>query len=359
MVAPAAAWAIPAAIAAGQMGASLIGGKQASKASKRAMEEAARMREAALAELAGMEPIQLEALGYDPEMLQYIAADPYAFYNQGGEVDAQTVNQDPLLRGAEMEALQDLTRRSEEGMTGQDQYDWLKKRRDVETAARGRDEAIMSLMNARGMGGTGIEAALKMISGQGQMDRLSEFEAAQAAKNSDTRLQATTAKAGLAGNIRNQDFTHEKSNTDILNDFAWKNSERRAAINNMNTELRNRRSSEETAERRRVEGANTANRNSANLANKQWNIERERQRQQSIRDKQQAMAGAKLGGIPATYAQGAANAESARNTWNTLGQAPMTAYDLYERSRNSEEDRKSNRDLRDELVRYRTQGKGA
>jgi hypothetical protein len=228
-----------------------------------------------------------------------------------------------------MQVLNELSQRAEEGLSAQDQYNYMKNRRDTETAARGQEEAIQENLRQRGMSGTGIEAALRMMSSQGGSDRLAEMQSAQAAQNANMRLAALSQQGTLAGNIRGQDINQAQSNADILNQLAWNNSERARQIANMNIQLKNNANQAATAEQRRMQDVNVGGSNQAQLLNKQQAIANEQTRQESIRQAQMARAGALSGGIPDIYAQGAANAANARQMWNTVGSGIGTAGQIY------------------------------
>ena len=217
-------WPIAAAIAA-SAAASMYGQSQANKASDKAASEADALRQQALGELSGMSPIEIEALQYNPQLLEYLSGATPIEYSQPGSMEAETIQVDPETRAMQMQVLADMTERSEEGLSAQDKYNFMRNRRQVETSARGREEAIRESLKARGMSGTGMEAAMRMMASQGASERLSESEALQASANASARQQALMNQANLAGNVRGQDVGIAQSNADILNDFGWKNSE--------------------------------------------------------------------------------------------------------------------------------------
>lgn len=338
-----AAWAIPAAMAAGTaigtMGSNLIGSNAARSQSEAAMAEAARIRQQALAELSGLNPIQLGALGYTPEEIDFIKSPQPLLYTAPEDVDPTTINVDEQTRDIQMQALQDLINRSDEGLSAQDQYNFMKNRRTAETAARGQEQAIMNNLRQRGMSGTGLEAALRMMSSQGASDRLAESQAMQAAQNANTRLNALQAQAGLAGDIRQDDISLTKNNADILNQFAWNNSERARQLQNMNIDKQNQMAQQNVDEQRRVNAANTEMMNQSQLLNKQQDIQNQLIQQQSAHDIGRAKAGALTGGIPDIYAQGAANAAGDRQMWNTIGSGIGTAGQMYLSSQDRQADR--------------------
>ena len=314
---------------AGQMASQYMGQQGAEKASDKASAEAAAMRQQALAQLSGMDPIQLSELGFDPTAIEYIKGPEAIAYAAPEEVQAQTVETDPLMREAQVGALSDLSQRAEEGMSAQDKYNFMKNRRQVETQARGQEQAIMENMKQRGMGGSGIEAAMRMMSQQGGTGRLAESEALQAAENAKMRMAATQAQGQMAGGIRQQDIGQGTTNANILNQLAWNNSERNRKIANMNIDMKNQYAQKAINEQRRVQDVNVDMSNQAQLMNKQQQIANEKIKQESERQKQMASAGALSGGIPDIYAGGAADAAGQRQQWNTIGAGINTAGQMY------------------------------
>lgn len=322
-------WQVAAGLAGGQIASSLLGQSAARRESEAARAQAEALRRDALAELAGLEPIELMELGYQPEEIQFIKeADPI-LYMMPEEVQAQTVDIDPKTRQMQMDALADMEALAEQGLSAQDAYNFMKNRRLAETAAAGREQAITENLRQRGMGGTGLEAALRMMASQGASDRLAESQAMQAAENARMRLAGLEAQAGLAGQVRGQDFMQERTNADILNDLAWRNSERARQIENMNIDMRNRAAQANVAQQRATQAANVTARNQAQMANRQQAIQNQLMRQQSVHDIARSKAGALTGGIPDIYAGGAASAAGQRQMWDTIGSGLGTAGQIY------------------------------
>ena len=321
--------ALAAGAAAGQMASGLIGANAAKQESERAAAQAAQLRAQALQELSGMQPIQLQELGYTPDQIDYIKNAMPIAYNPVSDVTANTISTDPATRAAQMQALQELTARSNEGLSAQDNYNFMKNKMNAETASRGAELAIEENLRQRGMGGTGVEAAMRMMNAQGTADRIAQEEAAQAASNANMRLSATQAQGQLAGNVREQDIGVAKTNADILNQLAWNNSERARQIANLNIDMKNKANQENVAEQRRVQDVNVTAKNQAQLMNKQQSIANDQTRQESIRQTAMAKAGALTGGIPDIYAGGAADSARQQQLWGTIGAAAPAAANIY------------------------------
>jgi len=196
-----------------------------------------------------------QSLGKIPDY-EYIEGAAPQYYQMPEEVKGQTISEDPQLRETELRALQGLKGRAEEGMTAADTADWMRKRDQVATEARGQEEAIINSMRSRGMGGGGTEYALRSGAGQNAIDRLAENEAAKASSNAELRALAELKGGQMAGEMRGEDFNVGNANADILNKFALENSRTRQEAQKANTALANAFTQNELAERRNVSKGN-------------------------------------------------------------------------------------------------------
>jgi hypothetical protein len=328
-----AAWMIPAGIAvgtaAGQLLSSYYGGKKGQEASQAAMDEAARQRAGAYGSILGMPDYLLPE--YSPELQQYdyLAGPTPIDYVLPEEVTARTIAEDPATRQLQWDALQELSGRAEEGLSAQDRYNFMNLRRQADEAARGRELAVMEDLARRGMGGTGIEAAMRTQAGQAATDRLAQSMSQQAAANAQKRLQATQAVMTGAGQLRGADIGKERTNADILNNMAWKNSERARMINNANIQALNELAKANVSEQRRIGAINTAQANQLAQQKAQYEIDRKKQEISGQREKQQMLAQEQLGSLPGIYAQGAADAGRQQQLWGTVGQTFPTAANVF------------------------------
>ena len=337
----------------GSLAGSLWGSHQAAQASKRAAEKEAQARAAAMREIAGMRGLQLPTYDYTPQLLDEITGYDPIQYMDPGDVKANLVEDSPELRAMQLQALESIQQRADEGLSAADKYNFMKSRRNAEMAARGREGAIMNNMQARGMGGSGIEAAMRMMGSQSEMDRLAESQALQAASNADMRSKATQLAGQMSGQMRMQDISRNQSNADILNQLAWNNSQRKMEIANRNVDMQNQALQDKINERRRVSTANANLMNQRNMDYARNEIERSRALQNSAREKAQLMAGAKLGSIEGIRAQGAADSSRAQNLWSNLGQIPGAAIGAYNAYQNQQADKayRQKRDLLDDKFR--------
>jgi hypothetical protein len=336
---------------AGLLGAGVnyLGQKEASKASDKAMNQLAGLRGEAYDLLnAGIDPSQLEQLGiispiemsYTPEELQYIAGSDPLMYDIPQDVKAQMVSDSPEARAIQLAALKNIQTRAKEGLTAEDQQQYLQASRRAGEMARGREGAIMESLQARGMGGSGIEAAMRQMASQGAAQDLSSVEAERATAQAKARALAELQSMQGASQLRGQDIGLSETNADIINRFAMENSARNQAVRNANIDKMNQSAQSNTEEKRRIQAANTAAKNEAQRVNQQRKIEGDIMRQQSQNEKINALYGArsqkanalaasKLGATTDIAAQGAANAESMRNIYGGFANVPMQVASLY------------------------------
>jgi hypothetical protein len=173
--------------------------------------------------------------GYTPPALDY---NPAA-YGAPETPEGQIVTEDPNIRNAQIAALNSLLTRSNEGLTAEERRAQDLSRRKQEETTQGAEESIINNMMARGVGGSGMEYALRQNAAQRAADTASQGGLAREATNADQKLAALNSLMAGESSLRGQDYTVNKGNTDILNNFAQENSRRRNAINAQNTELAN------------------------------------------------------------------------------------------------------------------------
>lgn len=328
----------------------MYGQNQANKQSKEAEGAAKAERDAAIQILMQTNPEMLQGLvNTAPEFLQY-NPDEYSFlegsspilYGLPTEAESTLVGDSPEMRAMQMDSLANLQERSDEGLSAQDQADFLRGRRRAGEMARGREGAIINNMQARGMSGSGVEAAMRMIASQEGASRLSESQADQAAANAMVREQALRDLLSGSSQVRGQDIALNATNADILNRFAMENSRRQNEIKNARVDQQNRFNENETNEQRRISGMNTGVRNNAQMYNNStlMNIDQQQKQSQNtnlqsqydaLAGKNAQIAGARIGGIPDIYASGAGNANATSYMYGTLGQGIGNAGNAYAR----------------------------
>ena len=117
------------------------------------------------------------------------------------------ISTDPRLKDdqmASLAALKDLAANG--GMNGKDQANLSKVQNQVAQADRGRRDAILQNMAARGMSGGGNELLAQLQSNQAATDRQAQQGLDIAGMAQQRALDALMQGGQLAGNIRGQDF---------------------------------------------------------------------------------------------------------------------------------------------------------
>ena len=117
------------------------------------------------------------------------------------------VSTDPRLKQAQLAALASMQEiGTSGGLTAADKAQLSRVQGDVAQADRGRREAILQRMSARGMGGSGMELLAQLQSSQGATDRASQAGLDISGMAQQRALQALNQAGGMAGGIRGQDF---------------------------------------------------------------------------------------------------------------------------------------------------------
>lgn len=365
MVAPLVIGGLMAASAA----ANYLGNEQARNASNKAMREAAKMRDDSKGYLDQIDPAQIEALNqaylkslvnegqglnYDPEMYDFIATPQYMQNTYLGDVQANQVNDSQLMKLAQLAGLAQLESQANNGLDAKSKAEFMRAQRAAGEFAKGREGAIMNDMQARGMGGSGLEFAMRQIAGQQGGDSLSQAMADQAAADANQRLQAQMLALESAGQIRGQDVNTSAMNAEILNNMALTNSARRQEIANMNTDLANERINNNIDEQRRISGLNTTTANQAQIQNNNYQQLRNQSLNQNLMsqyaggqnlynaqsDKQRMLANATLGGVSDAYAKGAANADYERGKYGAIASVPSAIGNYYANKEDDEDEKK-------------------
>ena len=160
-------------------------------------------------------------------------------YGPAEQAQATTVSEDPQMRNAQIAALQSLLTRSNEGVTAEELRQQDLSRRAQGETTRGAEEAIIEDMARRGLGGSGQEFAMRQAAAQKAGDIAAQGGLAGESNNAQQKLAALQDLLTGARSVRGQDYTVNKGNADITNQFALENSRRNNAINEANVGLSN------------------------------------------------------------------------------------------------------------------------
>lgn len=195
-----------------------------------------------------------------PEQAQTIMLDPSAM---GG------ITLDPALKQAQMDALLGLQDISESGgMTSMDRANMSRISNEEDAKARGAREAIMQNMQARGMGGSGMEILSQFQNAQESAARRSARDTEVAGMAQQRALEALMQGGSMAGNIRNQDFSEQAQKAQAQDAISRFNAQNRQAQENLNVGARNDAREKNLNAAQTLSNTNTGIRNQQQTHNK-------------------------------------------------------------------------------------------
>jgi hypothetical protein len=135
---------------------------------------------------------------------------------------------DAESRNLQLQALQRLSGLAESGLSDADQAAFAKAKSQGAQIARQGTEAAIANAQARGVGGGGMEFAMREMANQGGAQRANEAALEQAGQAARQRAMYQQAYGNALSGFRGQNEQQEANNTDIINRF-----------NQMNTQGRN------------------------------------------------------------------------------------------------------------------------
>lgn len=196
-----------------------------------------------------------------PEQAQTIMLDPSAM---------GSITLDPALKKAQMDALLGLQYISESGgMTSMDRANMSRISNEEDTKARGAREAIMQNMQARGMGGSGMEILAQLQNAQESASRRSARDTEVAGMAQQRALEALMQGGNMAGNIRNQDFSEQAQKAQAADAISRFNAQNRQAQENLNVGARN------DAREKNLNAAQTLSNTNTGIRNQQQQYNKE------------------------------------------------------------------------------------
>ena len=217
-------------LAAGSIGAPIIGGIMGKSSAKKAAGAAAAERAQAQANMEEAVRI-LEAIGIPSvEAQKIVLAQPelagQLVAEQTGPSAFEQVSTDPRLEQAQKQALEGLRQRSVEGLTAEDLAKFEELRTGLKAQQQAQEAGILQSMAERGTLGSGQELAVRLNAAQqGNQSALNQGNelAAQAVA---ARREALSSMGGLAGNMRTQQFGEQEriaQAKDLINQFNMSN----------------------------------------------------------------------------------------------------------------------------------------
>jgi hypothetical protein len=215
---------------------------------------------------------------------------------------------DATARGAQMSALQGLQDQiNNGGLTDTTRSQIQHTLDDVNNAERGQQGAIMEDAHRRGISGSGIELANKLMSQQNAANMAGKQGMDIAAMAEQAKAEALKSAAALGGQIEGQDYSEQAQKASAQNTINQFNATNQQQVTMQNIAARNAAQAANLAEKQRVADTNTNMEN----ANRVRNTELIHQNFNDKLDKAKAVAGA-LGG----QGQAAQSASNANTAWN-------------------------------------------
>lgn len=168
---------------------------------------------------------------------------------QQSQSQMNNVQMDPAYKSAQLRALQSLQNLGENGgMTLADVAQNQKNLNDVNSQARGQNQALMSRFQQQGLGGSGLELANQLQNQQNATNNLANMTLGTQAQAQQRALQAIMGAGDLGGSLRSQDFGEQariaqaqdainQFNTRNLQSVQQRNADRANAAQQYNLEL--------------------------------------------------------------------------------------------------------------------------
>jgi hypothetical protein len=215
---------------------------------------------------------------------------------------------DATARGAQMSALQELQDQIHNGgLTDTTRSQIQHTLDDVNNAERGQQMGIMEDAHRRGVSGSGIELANKLMSQQHAADSAGRQGMDIAAMAEQAKAEALKSAASLGGQIESQDYSEQAQKATAQNTINQFNATNQQQVTMQNIAARNAAQAANLAEKQRVSDTNTNMEN----ANRVRDSELVHQNYTDRMDKAKAVAGAISG-----QGQAAQKASDANTAWN-------------------------------------------
>lgn len=177
-----------------------------------------------------------------PELEEYILQNPELV----GLLDAETIADteleniqlDPRLRENQMRVLEDLQKRSDEGLTDQDKYQMEQMLGDVAAQERSQRAATEAEMARRGMDSSGAALMAKMQDQQSGANQARERAMQMAAQAQQNRMAALAQLGQQSGQMESQDFDRQSQIASAKDAIARANAMNRQNVSGQNLAAR-------------------------------------------------------------------------------------------------------------------------
>lgn len=235
---------------------SILGGGDGRDAAREELDRVPELSEADLR--VQLEPLVQQGI-ITPEQAEVYLLDPSAFAE---------LMEDPTLRSAQLDALSEYGVIADEGgLDARGRADIYNVRQEQQTENRGQQEAILADARARGIGGSNLELAARLQAQQGAANRSARAGSDIAASSMARRDDALARQAGLAGNIRGQDYQRSSQAAAAADEIKRFNAQQLQSQANRAVGDRNAAQAQNLSEKQRVADASTDIRNEQEIRN--------------------------------------------------------------------------------------------
>lgn len=151
----------------------------------------------------------------------------------------ELIEEDSALKSQQGDHLRRLMYLGENGMSDVDKAGFDQARGVGNRMAKQNTDAALANAQARGVGGSGLEFAMREMGNQAGAERARESAMMQAAESAKQRAQYQAMYGNAMAGVRGQDMQANRANTDIINQFNQANTSNRNQMNNANVDIRN------------------------------------------------------------------------------------------------------------------------
>lgn len=151
--------------------------------------------------------------------------NPVAYNPQ--DATATQIQEDPSTRSAQQNVLNRMAGLANTGLSDVDNAGFERARELGNQMSNSGTQAAMQNAQARGVGGSGLEFAMREMAGQQGAQRAQDAGLQQAATSAQQRAMYNQAYGQGLQNLRGQDFNANSANANILNQFNAMNTQNR------------------------------------------------------------------------------------------------------------------------------------
>lgn len=249
----------------------VVGGLMANHANKKgqAAAAAALARAQALIDAVGAPPDLSGKIIYDQFQQAGILTPELENAINLGVSKVSQIEEDPSLRGAQMEALQRMSKVGRTGLTAEDRAAYNLSRQSVQKDLEAKQQQIKNEMEMRGQGGGGSEIAARMLASQSGADRASEEADRISADAAARALQGISQSANMASNVRGQDFSNNEARASAADEFSRFNTTNQQAVQERNIGSKNAAQAANLENKQQLSNMNTSQANQEALRQKE------------------------------------------------------------------------------------------